>query len=69
MHELSLAGGIVSMVEAAAEREHFRRVAQLRLEVGAIAGVEPQALRFALTARSRSTRFPVWPRACSAAPA
>jgi hydrogenase nickel incorporation protein HypA/HybF len=78
MHELSLAGGIVSMVEAAAEREHFRRVAQLRLEVGALAGVEPQALRFALTAivpgtcleaRSRSTRFPVWPRACSAAPA
>jgi hydrogenase nickel incorporation protein HypA/HybF len=50
MHELSLAGGIVSMVEAAAEREHFRRVAQLRLEVGALAGVEPQALRFALTA-------------------
>ena len=50
MHELSLAGGILRMIEAAASREHFLRVAQLRLEVGALAGVEPQALRFALSA-------------------
>jgi hydrogenase nickel incorporation protein HypA/HybF len=50
MHELALANGIVRMVEAAASREHFLRVAQLRLEIGALAGVEPQALRFALTA-------------------
>lgn len=50
MHELALATGIVRMVEAAASREHFLRVAQLRLEVGALAGVEPEALRFALTA-------------------
>ncbi len=28
MHELSLAGGVVSMVEAAAAHEHFQRVAQ-----------------------------------------
>ncbi|ABE36433.1 hydrogenase expression/synthesis hypA family protein [Paraburkholderia xenovorans LB400] len=55
MHELSLAGGIVSMVEAAAAREDFRRVAQLRLEIGALAGVEPQALRFALTAMMPGT--------------
>jgi hydrogenase nickel incorporation protein HypA/HybF len=55
MHELSLAGGIVSMVEAAAAREHFRRVAQLRLEIGALAGVDPQALRFALTAMMPGT--------------
>jgi len=50
MHELSLATGLVDMVEAASRREHFRRVAYLRLEVGALAGVEPQALRFALGA-------------------
>lgn len=55
MHELSLAGGIVSIVEAAAAREHFRRVAQLRLEIGALAGVEPRALRFALTAMMPGT--------------
>lgn len=50
MHELSLADGIVRMVEASAAREHFTRVATLRLEAGALAGVEVNALRFALDA-------------------
>ncbi|MFT3957465.1 MAG: hydrogenase maturation nickel metallochaperone HypA [Piscinibacter sp.] len=48
MHELSLAGGIVKLVEDAAARDHFRRVSQLRLEAGALSGVEVRALRFAL---------------------
>ncbi len=55
MHELSLAGGILRMVEAAAVRERFSRVAQLRLEAGALAGVEPRALRFALAAMAPGT--------------
>jgi len=55
MHELSLAGGILCLVEAAAAREHFLRVAKLRLEVGALAGIEPQALRFALAAMISGT--------------
>jgi len=50
MHEISLADGIVRLVEAAAAREHFTRVGTLRLEAGALAGVEVQALRFALDA-------------------
>lgn len=50
MHELSLADGIVRLVQDAAAREHFRRVATLRLEAGALAGVEVPALRFALAA-------------------
>ena len=50
MHELSLADGIVRLVQDAAAREHFRRVATLRLEAGALAGVEVQALLFALAA-------------------
>jgi len=50
MHELSLADEIVRMVEAAAAREHFKRVITLRLEAGALAGVEASALRFALDA-------------------
>jgi hydrogenase nickel incorporation protein HypA/HybF len=50
MHELSLADGIVRMVEASAARENFTRVAALRLEAGALAGVEVAALRFALDA-------------------
>lgn len=50
MHELSLAEGILRMVQASATREQFTRVAVLRLEAGALAGVEVGALRFALEA-------------------
>ncbi|MCI1191889.1 hydrogenase maturation nickel metallochaperone HypA [Calidifontimicrobium sp. SYSU G02091] len=55
MHELSLAGGIVKLVEDAAVREHFKRVSQLRLEAGALSGVEVRALRFALDAVAPGT--------------
>ncbi|TAH11370.1 MAG: hydrogenase maturation nickel metallochaperone HypA [Curvibacter sp.] len=50
MHELSLAEEIVRMVESSAARDHFSRVATLKLEAGALAGVEVAALRFALEA-------------------
>jgi len=50
MHELSLADGILRMVQAAAAREQVTQVAVLRLEAGALAGVEVEALRFALDA-------------------
>ncbi|MCE2659151.1 MAG: hydrogenase maturation nickel metallochaperone HypA [Rubrivivax sp.] len=55
MHEMSLAGGILRLVEEAAAREAFQRVSCLRLEAGALAGVEPQALRFALEALQPGT--------------
>ena len=55
MHELSLAAGILQMVEQAAVRENFQRVSRLHLEAGALAGVEPQALRFALDALAPGT--------------
>jgi hydrogenase nickel incorporation protein HypA/HybF len=48
MHEMSLAGGVLQVVETAARREHFERVSMLRLAVGKLAGVEVRALRFAL---------------------
>ena len=50
MHELSLAGGILKLVEDAAVRERFGRVTVLHLEAGALSGVEVRALRFALDA-------------------
>lgn len=55
MHELSLAQEIVHMVEATAQREHFHRVATLRLEAGALSGVEVASLRFALDAMVSGT--------------
>jgi hydrogenase nickel incorporation protein HypA/HybF len=50
MHEVSLAGGILQVVEETARRESFVRVRRLTLTIGALAGVEEQALRFALQA-------------------
>lgn len=55
MHEMSLAGGILRIVEDAAARERFSRVRTLRLEAGALSGVEVRALRFALEALSPGT--------------
>ena len=55
MHEASLAGGVLKLVEDAARREGFVRVRSLRLEVGRLAGVEVRALRFALEAIAAGT--------------
>lgn len=55
MHEASLAGGILKLVEDAALREGFRRVTLLRLEAGQLAGVEARALRFSLEALAPGT--------------
>lgn len=55
MHEMSLAGGVLQVVEAAAAREHFGRVGLLRLSVGKLAGVEVRSLRFALEVVAHGT--------------
>ncbi len=55
MHEMSLAGGILTIVEDAAKREGFARVTLLRLEAGALSGVEVRALRFALEVMANDT--------------
>jgi hypothetical protein len=43
MHEMSLAGGILKVMDDAAAREPFQRVQRLTLEAGALAGVEVRA--------------------------
>lgn len=55
MHEASLAGGILQLVEDSSRREGFRRVTVLRLELGKLANVELQALKFALEAIAPGT--------------
>ena len=40
MHEVSLAGGILQVVEQTCARDPFARVTHLRLQAGALAGVE-----------------------------
>ena len=48
MHEMSLAKGILQIVEDAAGKQGFKRVGEVRLEIGALSGVEPEALTFCL---------------------
>jgi hydrogenase nickel incorporation protein HypA/HybF len=45
---MSLAGGVLDLLERSAAGEGFRRVTCLRLEVGKLSGVEVESLRFAL---------------------
>jgi hydrogenase nickel incorporation protein HypA/HybF len=55
MHEVSLAGTILQLVEQTRERDPFERVIYVRLQAGALAGVERSALRFALEALAPGT--------------
>lgn len=48
MHEMSLAEGILQIVEDAARNQGFSRVKEVRLEIGALSGVEVEALSFCL---------------------
>lgn len=50
MHEAALAASIMQIVEATARNQGALRVRELRLEIGALANVELEALRFALQA-------------------
>ena len=55
MHEASLAGGVLQLVEDMARREHFARLLELRLEAGQLAGVDVRALRFAIESLAPGT--------------
>jgi len=52
---MSLAEGVLQLVEDARTRQPFARVLSVHLEVGALAGVEPEALRFCFEAVTRGT--------------
>lgn len=55
MHEASLAGGVLQLVEDTARREGFSRLLELHLAAGELSGVDPRALRFALEALAPGT--------------
>jgi hydrogenase nickel incorporation protein HypA/HybF len=55
MHEMSLAAGVLKLVETSAAQEGFKRVTRLRLAVGKLSGVEVESLRFALAAIAPGT--------------
>ena len=55
MHELSLAESMIQIIADAAVAQQFERVHVVWLEVGSMAGVEPDALRFCFDAVARDT--------------
>ncbi len=50
MHEMSLAEGVLQLVEETARRENARRVKLVVLEIGTLSSVEPDAIRFCFEA-------------------
>jgi hydrogenase nickel incorporation protein HypA/HybF len=79
MHEISLAEGVLQMIEDAARQQHFSKVTTVWLEIGQLAGVEVEAMRFCFDAVTRgsvaegaqleivATPGSGWCRQCSAA--
>ena len=55
MHELSLAESMLRIVEERARCEGFDRVRAIRLEIGKLSCVMPEALRFCFDAVTRGT--------------
>lgn len=55
MHEMSLCEGILQILEDEARAKHFSRVRSVCLEIGDLASVDPEALRFCFDVVVRGT--------------
>jgi hydrogenase nickel incorporation protein HypA/HybF len=47
MHEMSLMASMLEIIEEQARLEGFHQVTRVTLEIGRLAGVDPEAMRFA----------------------
>lgn len=55
MHEMALSESIIQSIEAGASQHGYVKVSLVRIEVGPLAGVECEALRFCFDAAARGT--------------
>ena len=55
MHEMSLCESILGILEDEAEKQGFCKVNRVRLEIGALSGVEIEAMRFGFDAVTRGS--------------
>ena len=55
MHEMSLAEGVLQLIEDAARAQEFSRVTAVWLEIGQLAGVEVEAMKFCFDAVIRDS--------------
>ncbi len=55
MHEMSLAEGMLQIIEDAARQDRFTKVITVWLEIGQLASADPQAMAFCFDAVTRHT--------------
>lgn len=55
MHEMSLAEGVLQILEENARTHGYERVKTVRLEIGRLSNVEPESLRFCFDAVVRGS--------------
>jgi hydrogenase nickel incorporation protein HypA/HybF len=55
MHEMSLAEGVLQLIEDSAQKQNFNRVKTVWLEIGQLAGVEVEAMKFCFEAVMRDS--------------
>lgn len=55
MHEMSLAEGVLQVIEDYAKKEGYRRVKTVKLEIGRLSGAEAEAMRFCFEAVVRGS--------------
>jgi hydrogenase nickel incorporation protein HypA/HybF len=55
MHEMSLAEGVLQLIEDSARQQSFRKVVTVWLEIGELAGVEVEAMKFCFDAVTRDS--------------
>lgn len=55
MHEMSLAEGVIQLIADSAAQNQFKRVKTVWLEIGQLAGVEAEAMRFCFDAVARGS--------------
>lgn len=55
MHEMSLMQGVLDILQDTAKNQDFSRVKKVWLEIGALAGVDAEAIRFCFDAVTRDT--------------
>jgi hydrogenase nickel incorporation protein HypA/HybF len=55
MHEMSLAEGVLQLIEDAARKDRFNKVTAVWLEIGQLSSVEPEAMAFCFDAVTRGT--------------
>jgi hydrogenase nickel incorporation protein HypA/HybF len=55
MHEMSLAEGVLQIIEDSARAQDFSRVKTVWLEIGQLSSVEPEAMRFCFDAVTRDS--------------